>query len=243
MKIYVQGLDGFPAQDWCVSAYMGFRAKGGKLILYEDIEEVPISRDNLLVGPIDDTIAYFKRLGFTNIPTAMNVPIELKQYAGRELNYMTMGEFRKQTKFPIFLKPNAIAKEFVAGVMFRAEDVTTIHREVPDDMPVMTSEVVDFVSEYRCYVINGKLVGILFYLGDLRVFPDVKVIDAIIADFKTAPAGYGLDVGITSDGRTLLVECTDGWSIGNYGLEDKLYTKLLSARWVELLNTNNPTIK
>ena len=237
MIIYVQGLNGFPAQDWCVSAYMGFRAKGARIILYEDIREVPTSREILLVGPIDDTIAYFKRLGFTNIPTALNVPAELKQFAGRELNYMTMGEFRKQTKFPIFVKPNAIAKEFVAGVLNKPEDLY-IHNEVPDDMPVMTSEVVDFVSEYRCYVIKGELVGILFYLGDLRVFPDVKVIDAAIAAFKSAPAGYSLDFGITSDGRTLLVECQDAWSLGNYGLEDKEYTKLLSARWLEILKNN-----
>jgi len=238
MKIYIQGVNGFPAQDWCVSAYMGFRAKGGEIKLYEDIKYVPTSRDILLVGPIDDTIAYFKRLGFTNIPTALNIPAELKQYAGRELNYMTMAEFRKQTKFPIFVKPNAIAKEFVAGVMFTPEDVVTIHKEVPDDMPVMTSEVVDFISEYRCYVIKGELVGILFYLGDLRVFPDVKIIDAAIADFKSAPAGYSLDFGITSDGRTLLIEAQDGWSLGNYGLEDKEYTKLLSSRWLEILKNN-----
>ena len=52
----------------------------------------------------------------------------------------------------------------------------------------------------------------------------------------TAPAGYGIDFGITDDGKTLLVEVNDGHSLGNYNLRPVEYAKLLEARWDELAN-------
>jgi hypothetical protein len=233
-KIYVQSVDGFPISDWCASAYMGFKEKGGDVRLYEDINEVPVSKANIVVGFIEDTIEYFKNLGVV-VPSAMNVPPELSKYAKRGISYVTMAELKQLTKFPIFAKPNLVAKEFVAGVIRNKADIELYLRDVPDDMPVMLSEVVDLVTEYRCYVINGKLVGIYFYLGDFRIFPDVSVIDAAILDFKSAPSAYTLDFGVTSDGQTILIEAQDAWSIGNYGLENKLYSKFLATRWLEII--------
>lgn len=49
-----------------------------------------------------------------------------------------------------------------------------------------------------------------------------------------------LDFGVTSDGRTLLIEMNDGYSLGAYGLEPELYAKLLTARWAELNRTQDP---
>lgn len=44
-----------------------------------------------------------------------------------------------------------------------------------------------------------------------------------------------IDIGVTKDGRTLLIECNDAYSLGAYGLVDYKYAKLLSARWSQLL--------
>ena len=43
--------------------------------------------------------------------------------------------------------------------------------------------------------------------------------------------------GVTGEGRTLLIEMNDGYSIGCYGLNDVLYAKFLYARWAELTGT------
>ena len=99
----------------------------------------------------------------------------------------------------------------------------------------MVSEVVDFVSEYRGYVIKHELKGLKHYNGDFRFFPDVKTIEKAVEDYKSGPAGYSIDFGVTSDGRTLLIECNDGWSLGNYGLDHSMYTNLLTSRWLELM--------
>jgi len=79
--------------------------------------------------------------------------------------------------------------------------------------------------------------GIYWYLGDFRVFPDMKIIDEAIAEYTKngAPAGYSIDFGVTDNGKTLLVECNDGWSLGNYGLEPSKYCRLLGRRWHEMM--------
>ena len=44
-----------------------------------------------------------------------------------------------------------------------------------------------------------------------------------------------MDICVTKDGRTLLVEFNDAYSLGAYGLPDIYYAKLISARWSQLL--------
>lgn len=60
-----------------------------------------------------------------------------------------------------------------------------------------------------------------------------------VADYTTAPNGYGIDFGLTSDGKTLLLEVNEGYSLGTYGLLPIKYAKLLSARWAELTGTDD----
>lgn len=45
-----------------------------------------------------------------------------------------------------------------------------------------------------------------------------------------------MDICVTDDGRTLLVEFNDTYSLGCYGLNDIQCAKLISARWSQLLN-------
>lgn len=237
-KVYIQAMNGFPIADWAVSAYMGFREKQADIIFFEDIEEVPASRRNIVVAYIEDTNKYLERMGIEP-KKALNIPKEIEMYAGREIRYMTMTEFKVDSQLPIFVKPARRSKEFQAGVLTKQESKDIFFKEHSDDTPVLVSEVVDFISEYRGYVIDGILKGIKHYMGDFRVFPDMNVVDAAIAAYTTQPAGYSIDFGVTKDGRTLLIECNDGWSLGNYGLNDVTYSTLLAKRWIQLMSTIN----
>lgn len=237
-KVYIQTKNNFPMYDWACSAYLGFKERGTNIIFYEDILTVPVSKQHMIVGCLEHTYIYFERLGLEPLP-ALNIPDELMSFTGREVKKMTMSEFKQNRKLPIFVKPGGLSKEysdiFNAGVITKESSRQNFFNGIPDTYPVLVSEVVDFVSEYRCYVINGELMGIKHYLGDIRVFPDVKVIDAAIKQYKTQPMGYTIDFGITSDGRTLLVEVNDGFSVGNYGLPDMVYSRLLLSRWLEII--------
>lgn len=236
---YIQSLNNFPSHDWGVWALLGFRKKQMNIVLFEKLEEIPISPKNIVVAGIGLTNQYLAQLG---IPPkrALNIPQGLERFAGRQIQYMTMGEFKKRTDVPIFVKPADFAKKFDgAGVMRNTDTRHWAFQDVPDDQPVMTSEVVNFVSEYRGYVYNGKLVGVYWYIGDFRKHVDYDVFDSIIAKYNGAPAGYSIDLGLTNDGRTLLIECNDGWSLGNYGLDPEKYVNLLIARWLQLMKERN----
>jgi ATP-grasp domain, R2K clade family 2 len=103
--------------------------------------------------------------------------------------------------------------------------------------PIFCAEVVDWVSEYRCYVIRGEIVGIRHYGGNPAVGVDEAVIARAIRNLESAgesTAGYALDFGVLADGRIALVEWNDGFSLGSYGLESGLYADLILARWLEL---------
>ena len=239
-KIYIQAQNGFPISDWAASAYFGFRQKQSDIYFFEDIEQVPVSKYVILIASIENTNVYLEKL---RLPPKMsiNIPQELISYAGREISFMTLGEFKKMDKFPIFVKPNGRSKEFIAGVVDNKKVLEYAFYGIDDDRPVLVSEVVDFVSEYRGYVIGGELKGIKHYAGDFRMFPDMGVIDQAIKDYVTQPIGYSIDFGVVIDvgnkkQDTLLIEINDGFALGNYGLNDVTYSTLLARRWIQMIN-------
>jgi hypothetical protein len=109
---------------------------------------------------------------------------------------------------------------------------------VSDHTPVVCSDVVNWKTEHRAYVVRGQIVGIRHYLGDPHVPIDRATVDQAVAQFEAsgqAPAGYGIDLGVLSTGQTALVEVNDGYSLGSYGLDDASYADLIVARWQQLM--------
>lgn len=43
-----------------------------------------------------------------------------------------------------------------------------------------------------------------------------------------------MDIGVTQDGRTLIVEINDGYALGNYGLNPLKAAIFFERRWREL---------
>ena len=77
------------------------------------------------------------------------------------------------------------------------------------------------------------------YRGDWHYHYDHSVLDYAVDNYRTDPAGYAMDFGVTDDGRTLLVEVNDGFALGCYGADPIQYAKLLSARWCELVGIHD----
>ena len=80
------------------------------------------------------------------------------------------------------------------------------------------SEVVKILSEYRIFVINNEIYSINNYDGDVRLFPDIKLIEKVISLWSTqknCPKSYSLDVAITPRG-TIILECHILFSTGIY---------------------------
>lgn len=244
--IYIKSnSDGIPLTDWLAWAYYGFNQLGNKIILFEDIMEVPLSKEHIVISDIDDTICYFKRLEI-DIPPALNIPYHLLsyQFVGRHVEtnlsldglkeYVANGYFQ----FPFFIKPQRL-KAFESGVISTESSLEYIENNFPNEK-IIASQYKHFESEFRCSIYDNKIVGIHFYQGNCQVLPDVEAILKMVNAFKlNSPIAYTLDVGVCLDSnlqmKTFLVECNDFWSIGNYGLEPIVYAKMLRDRWDEIV--------
>lgn len=107
-----------------------------------------------------------------------------------------------------------------------------------NQQPVWISTLVEFVSEFRAYVVRGNVRSIASYAGDETIRPNIEVILNAVKEFTDngAPAGYAIDFGVLADGETALVEVNDGFSVGAYGhFLSEHYFDMLAARWQELL--------
>jgi hypothetical protein len=120
-------------------------------------------------------------------------------------------------------------KLFTGQVVANCGDLA-LTASLPGSFPVLCSDLVDMVSEYRLFVIRGKIVGCRHDKGDFRETPDFRVIDAAVDAFLDAPSGYGIDFAITASGQTILVEVNEGLALGCYGLPPLLYSALIEAR-------------
>ena len=49
------------------------------------------------------------------------------------------------------------------------------------------------------------------------------------------PAACAMDICLTGEGKTLLVEFNDAYALGCYGLAQVWYAKMISTRWSQLL--------
>lgn len=236
--VYIQSENKFPFDDWACTAYLGFRDQGANIKLYEDINNVPLNKYTMVIGCIEDTVKWFKDAGII-MPKPMTMPEELRKYANREINVTTIEIAKEITKFPFFIKPYSKLKGFYPEIIKdekMCEHFWSFMTNTSNDDLVLISEVAPMDSEYRCYVVDGKLIGVCNYLGDFRLYPDIFKVEQMIADYTTAPRAYSIDVAVQKDsGETILIECNDGWSLGNYGLSPKQYVRLLTTRWREII--------
>jgi hypothetical protein len=240
-RVYIKRAGGEIASEQCFAAWKGFDAKGYPLDFFEWDEltgrHLPLARDTLLVG---GTVAVHKALAQIGvpIPAPLNIPEPLAAFAGRKLWTTTLGDIQRQFEAgpaaPVFVKPLMAAKEFAGTVIAAAVDLARL-RHLEDGLTVQASEPVTFVSEWRYFVLRGSVVGTAHYKGDCFTHPDGPTVRNAVGAYPGAPLAYGLDFGVTTDGRTLLVEANDGFALGCYGLDPVIYAEMLEARWCELV--------
>jgi hypothetical protein len=222
----------------CFSAALGFAQMGYKVVetdssVYESLKQ---DKAAILVGGIHFMRNAMRSLGIRQ-PQIDNPHIHLPGYLGRDVCEATWSEIEQFTTFPFFIKPLEDHKLFTGYVVKSQHDLLHAKMRVKPDSKILLSEAVSFISEYRCFVLDGKLVGCKNYTGDFRVLPDFEIIESAITDYQGQPAGYSIDFGVTDDGRTLLIEMNDGFGLSAYGLNKIIYCKILQARWDQIRNS------
>jgi hypothetical protein len=209
--------------------------KEKNIILFGEYPRVSISFDNLSSAELKNNLIPIGSVEFVtkycslhniSLPKNKSYPIELASFLKRKIRQGTFGsaletEFVKPIKTKLFT--GAVKKELTESV--------------ESDEPVWISDAVEFIAEFRCYVINGQLVGYSRYDdGDEDINFDVNIVNSMIERYTTQPIGYTIDVGIVND-ETVLVEVNDGWSLGYYPwgtMTEQKYIELITKRWNQI---------
>ncbi len=191
-----------------------------------------------IVGTLQDTEAMMETLGVT-LPL-LDYPEELSAFLGRKIWKSTLFTITSSTEgWHVFVKPVSDMKRFSGTVLDTSEDVVKLGGGV-EDIDIWCSEKVCFLSEWRLWVLEGEIVGLTPYRGRWDVFPNPEILKRAVAAYRESPSAYALDFGVTDDGRTLLIEVSDGYSLRSFGLAPSLYAKILMTRWQELTKNAAP---
>ena len=218
----------------CYAAYTGCRELEIPVepykVVYSITDEDP---RNPVVGTVDDVRVALDTFGVKLDP--LDYPDELIPFMGRKVWQSTLFTITSHPEdWHVFVKPVEDIKRFHGTVLDKSEDLIKLGGGL-EDIDVWCSTKVHFVSEWRLWVLEGEIVGLNPYKGRWDVFPDPEVLKKAVAAYHHAPAGYALDFGVTDDGRTLLVEVSDGYGLASFGLKSVKYMKVLNARWQELV--------
>lgn len=218
-------------------------AEGLGLLGYEviwfdeaDAQNLDVTADTLVVGFIEVVRRSVERITGTP-PPVINYPEPLMPFAGRRVWDSTVRQVvNDEAMWPVFVKPAGEIKSFGGRIVCSVRDLVAM-RGLASDTPVHCSDLVRFLSEYRCFVKDREVLGVRHYKGDPLVFPDPARIVDMVRAWTDAPRAYCLDVGVVedgADGATVLVEVNDAYSAGTYGLEPIIYARFVEARWCEM---------
>lgn len=239
MKAYIQQSNNEWINVNAFSVSKGLNILGYDIVPFQAIDakfpNIECKDEDIVFGGIPVVLDAMNKMGIEKPPT-INFPDSLKEFLGRRIEIKSLSEIRQMANEIVdsfFIKPYKGEKDFTGFVFKSFIDLLQVAHVSGEDL-VWFGEVVDFISEYRVYYLNNEIIGCKNYYGDSLVFPDADVIRNMFDRYSERFVAGSIDVGITSDGKTLLVEVNDAYSLGNYGIGDISYSKMIVARWDEL---------
>ena len=219
------------------TARIGFLTLGEEVRMFQEetFDDITLEENDIVVGGVGFVKRSLKRLGL-RIPEIVSVPHAISSFAGRRIWHSTMGELRKQVESgeAIFAKPLPDRLKAFNGRLYLSFNDLIPTAHVEDTEPIECSEPLEILSEHRCYVLRGDIIGLRHYAGDPLILPDADFIMKAVESYSDGPMGYAMDFGVTNDRQTVVIEVNDGYAIGAYGLHPVRYANLIQARWDEI---------
>lgn len=207
-----------------------------------DRRSLPLGDDTFIMGAMPAMHGAMKQLGIP-VPAPNDYPDALKDFFHRRIWRSTLRGLEAQVQSglsqPVFAKPAERRKDFT-GRVFAGNDDLYFLGDTSRRQEIWCSEVVEWVSEYRFYVVDDQIVGQDHYAGDESLCPSRESVEEALHAYRRsgqAPAAYGIDFGVLATGETALVEANDGYSLGAYKIAGEPYASVLMTRWAELLRS------
>ena len=239
--IYIQKKDNedVPHHFDCACAMYGAMDLGLDYILvsFEEVKNGKFDslvKNNLFVGSVEFMTEVFNRVGIEQPRLPIN---NLRPY-----EEMKLKDFKYE--YPVFIKPKSI-KAFTGFVVddYSKSMLNTLDKE----LDIIIQQVINLDSEWRFYVFRNKIVDIRHYSGRM----DINLIGAVNnfnklddSTFKNFPETFVMDIGFYNDSDSYtIIEFNDMWAIGNYGIPNDLYVRMLKDRYFDIIkNKNNESI-
>lgn len=186
---------------------------------------------DMCIGPVE-TLHHIWSKNNIRIPDSNHYPEELNRFLYRGVRRIKLRDLPEDYRG--FIKP--VQLKLFDGTLINSNADLFDFRVYPSETEVYISDRVNFVTEWRYYIVDGELKACGNYLGDESVEPDIQKVKAAVDVLKNRCRNYCLDFGVLDSGETALVEWTDGYSIGWYpedGID--IYFNLLYNRWQEIV--------
>lgn len=236
--------DGFPFTSNFHALYEGFKKLGVDIKTYTaaDLfsETIPYHKDHLVVGHIDQCRRHIKNITGKDVPNIDYpeplIPFMKRKFEIRPLSSVYGRMTIDENPEPIFVK--SVSQKFITGfVCNNFSDFVRNCTGIPLDTLVYTSDVVDMKSEYRTYIHRHQIMNSIRYKGDWDKAPRKSVVEDMLYAVRNEkmPIAYSIDVAVLENHSTVLIECNDGFALGNYGLSAMKYAEMNMDRWYQLI--------
>lgn len=186
-------------------------------------------KQHLFIGSVEFMKEVFNRVG--KIVPCMKPAQEVKQlWISDAIDRVKSGQI-------LFIKP--VETKLFSGMVFDKMCLSMIEK-FPDETEVYVTEPFrsKIISEWRLYIQHNKIVDAKNYAGDFKITPNWSYAETILSREQFSSC-FTLDVAILENGETTAVEYNDMWAIGNYGIDNSLYYKLLRERYFEIIRYDN----
>ena len=240
------GMD-IPHSPNFAQAMYGFKELGAEIKTYHLIDDFyeKVSDEDIVVDYVDQCQEIFKKFGV--YPEFQDYPDVMKEYLGRKIwkdTISSIADHEEKWSAGYFVKP-------VKTKMFTGKIISTIYDlcgtgNSNEDYEVWVSEPVSIAAEWRCFIMYDRILDIRPYglvsgenYDGYKYHYDYDTVRDMLNRFITwddRPAACSMDICVTKEGKTLLVEMNDAYALGCYGLHSLFYAKFLSARWSQLMN-------
>ena len=200
--------------------------KTNKLKNANDFPE--IYKKSIPIGSIDFVSTWLKVFYNIDKENPIEIPPILRtdEFLKRKYSIVTADKLPRTGRY--FIKDVSKLKEFTYSgdleyflfdEMFEpAKSPYDYSLRINPDHLFQVSEIVNILSEYRVYIIGGKIENIANYNGDVTLFPDVELIKKANDLYSTQPdypKSYSMDLMITPRG-TAITEIHNYTSLGHY---------------------------
>lgn len=168
--------------------------------------------NNIPVGSVEFCLDFYSRFGIKNIKP-LNIPKCLWNFVKR---YICI-DYCKNVNGHWFLKSTKEIKSSDNGECWFNGDGGE------NEKYFLTEWINNVASEWRVFIYNKKILGLKCYSGNEWILPDRKYIEEIVKSYDKK--SYTLDVMVTNNMETDIVELHDMFATGLYGFN---HPKLLN---------------